>query len=421
MQTELPLKQSSPSLLKMAWTGSRRGLKSAWLVALVVLVLYALWLFSFFEMGGEARDFILPGRNFLQQSQISSLIKLDPTYTRYQSNNTGYDGQFCYYLALDPRNARFYMDDPAYRYTRILYPMAARLLAFGQADLIPFTLIIVNWLALAGGTLAVAAWLKRKGLSPWLALVYGLYPGFIISLQRDLTEILAYSLIAVAVYFFDFGGRWRILWAGLGFALAVLARESVAIFPFFYALSLLFEGEPKITWQVRVRSNWLKALLLLVLAISPMVLYKIGLALWLKSFSLGAGSSLELIPFQGIIKNFPWENEKMEQIRSIIIPALICFVAALVALWKGVWRAEVGNLLVNIQLFIIMLPASSYVEMAASARIGAGVVLAALYCLPYLFTNNRSWFWASTVLWLSLVPFWLIIPTVTNLWLFFTR
>jgi hypothetical protein len=48
-------------------------------------------------------------------------------------------------------------DVPAYRYQRILYPVAARALALGNADLVPWTLIIVNVIALMAGV-----WLPRS-------------------------------------------------------------------------------------------------------------------------------------------------------------------------------------------------------------------------------------------------------------------
>ena len=50
----------------------------------------------------------------VQRSQASQVIKLDPTY-KYPPNHegpngTGFDGQLYYYIALDPANARYYID-----------------------------------------------------------------------------------------------------------------------------------------------------------------------------------------------------------------------------------------------------------------------------------------------------------------------
>ena len=103
---------------------------------------------------------IFIGTHFINQSQASQVIRLDPSY--HHVSEIGYDGQFFYYLALDPINARWYMDVSTYRYTRILYPMLARVLALGRPDLIPVTLFLINWLAIAGGSFRSAT-LGRSG------------------------------------------------------------------------------------------------------------------------------------------------------------------------------------------------------------------------------------------------------------------
>ncbi|HEV2457094.1 MAG TPA: hypothetical protein VGS80_01925, partial [Ktedonobacterales bacterium] len=220
--------------------GTVRLRRSALAVATLVLLIYGVWVATYLLQGYDARDFTATSLYFLNKSHASTVIRYDPTYHNYiPANKLGYDGQFDYFIALDPVNARYYIDVPAYRYGRILYPMTARLLALGQPGLVPYTLLAVNLLAAAGGTLALAAWLKRKRLSPWLALLFGLYPGLFIAFQRDLNEPLAYALAALGVYLFDFGGRRRVLWAGIAFGLAALARESTLIFPLVYGLALL--------------------------------------------------------------------------------------------------------------------------------------------------------------------------------------
>ena len=69
---------------------------------------------------------------------------------------TGYDGQFFYYMALDPQGAAPYMDLPGYRYQRIAYPMLARLIVLGRSSLIPDALLAVNLFAVVAGSAALA-------------------------------------------------------------------------------------------------------------------------------------------------------------------------------------------------------------------------------------------------------------------------
>src|SRR5262249_43565866 len=90
------------------------------------LALYAAWIFAWLATGGHnISDFIYIGDQLLTQSHASDVIRPYPGY--HYVHGIGYDGQLYYYLALDPANARFYLDTgftpPDYRYTRIVYPM----------------------------------------------------------------------------------------------------------------------------------------------------------------------------------------------------------------------------------------------------------------------------------------------------------
>ena len=63
---------------------------------------------------------------------------------RVQNNSLGYDGQFVYQIGRDPLNGWRYVDVPAYRYQRILYPILARVLSLGNSTVLPWTLILIN-------------------------------------------------------------------------------------------------------------------------------------------------------------------------------------------------------------------------------------------------------------------------------------
>jgi hypothetical protein len=398
------LVERSPVTPQPGFSSWSKFARSEWAVALLVLAVYGLFLLRFLGFGGDPRDFIVIGSKFIHRAGPSVVIKPDPGY-RYSPD--GYDGQFAYFIALDPVNARYYIDDPAYRYTRILYPITARLLTWGQPDLIPYTLIALNWLSIGGGVLALAAWLRRKGCSAWFALVYGLYPGLYISLQRDLNEPMAYALVALAMYLFDFGGRRRIAWAGLSFALAALARESAVLFALIYAMTLLFAPAGNTNRPGKLTAHWRKGVSFLGIALGPFLLYKLFLLLWLKSLGVPSDLSPELVPFRGILSLWPWQTNQIAAVICIILPALICAGIGLWALWKRTRTVEVWALLLNIQLFVVMLAPPPYVEIFGSERITIGVVLAACFCLPSfdrLTGKRRWWFWSSGLLWQALLP-----------------
>ena len=382
--------------------------QSAAVVATVVLLVHALWIAAYFAAGHEIRDFIKIGSIDVQRSHASQVIKFDPTY-RYPPNHDapngiGFDGQLYYYIALDPANARYYIDsgEVGLRYERILYPLTARILALGQPGLVPYAMLLINLVAVALGTLAVAAWLRRKGVSPWFAAIFGFYPGLLISLQRDLTEPLAYALVALAIYLFDFGGRRRFLWAGLVFALAALTRETTVVFPVVYALRFL--------------PNWRRTTLFAGLALLPLAAYELYLWRWLGI--IGTQSGPGAIPFMGLISN-DWKLVRQgPEIVGIILPAGICALLAIRGLAKGIRRVEIAVLLANIAALVLFLPDSAWDAYTTSGRVSVGVVLAAIYCIPYLPAlrlKNSLVPWVVAAAWMSIFPAALFYGFATDL------
>ncbi len=388
---------------------------SPWMVAALVLAVYTLGVGGYLALGHSPLAFVRIGRTFVTRSHASSVIVYDPR-TVYPADSVGNDGQWSYYLALDPANARYYMDFPSYRYTRIFYPMLARLLALGQPGVIPYMLILINLLALAGGTWAIAAWLARKGYPAWLALLYGFYPGLFLVLQRDMTEGLAYGLVALAVYLYDFGGRRRILWAGCAFALAGLTREVALVFPVLYGLAALLRGAGDL-WA-RLRAGWRSAAALLALALLPFALYKLFLLAWLGQTGVRPDLIPSPVPLSGLFALWPWNTQQVVVVPASVLPALICLAAGLWALWRRQWGVEVWSLLANVALLVLYLAPVTIYLYAGTGRIATGVVLATLLCLPAVDRatgRNRVWLAAAATLWFLGVPLGLAIARLLRL------
>jgi hypothetical protein len=361
------------------------------------------------------------GHRYVFVAHQAPLFKPDPGYS-YAVRSNGYDGQFAYYIALDPIRARFHVDQPNYRYARILYPMLARILSFGYAPFIPYMLIVINWLAISGGTLALCMWLWRRGYSPWLSLVYGLSPGLFICLHMDLVEPLAYGLVALAMYLLSYGGRHRVALAAVAFAFAVLARESTAVFPAVVALWLLANdrGAPSTVGTMSVSRfarvlgagrglRWANAGLMLGLSFFPFALYREFLGYWLGPASSALPPALypRLIPFSGLFAYWPWNVLRIEVLVAVVVPSLIC---ALLGIWAVRNRSatpEIWLLLANVVLFVLMLNTLTYGNIVSTARVTTGVLLAAVLCVPAydrVTEGNRTWLWASTALWFIAFP-----------------
>jgi hypothetical protein len=355
---------------------------SPWTVAGVVAVAYLAFVIPF-AVGG-VNDFAQIGHRFLTQSTTSTVItpSLD-----YQSE-IGFDGQFYLFLALDPRHAQDYMDMPAYRYSRIGYPILARGMSGGNSVAIPYMMILINVAAVVGGTLAAAIWLRRRRTSPWFALLYGFFPAMIFSVLRDLGEPLAFGLAAWAMVVFD-PRSWRRLLASAGIlAYALLTRETVALIPAIMFLSLLFGGASVSGWASRVRQNVARAAVFAAVAFAPMFAWRYAVSLWISGASGISGDSHEgatrdIVPLHGIIGLWPWTKEELLVLVAVVVPGVLALLLALGALLTK-RSAELALLVLSVAVFILFIPTWMEIDYGSAGRAAIGVMLPLVLAVPLL-------------------------------------
>ena len=150
---------------------------------------------------------------------------------------SGYDGQFYYRLALAPWNfhhqfSGIVMDLPV-RFQRIGYPAVVWASSLGHRSAVPLMMVIVNVLALGALGLACGRWAQQLGRHALWGLLPATYFGFVYTLSRDLTELLAAALLVgglVALRNKNFA------LAALSLSAAVLTRETALIFVASYAV-----------------------------------------------------------------------------------------------------------------------------------------------------------------------------------------
>ena len=366
----------------------------------MVLAVHVVWVAAFFATGHEVRDLIRLGPEHVSRSDASDVIRFDPTYD-YPDNpdperqGEGYDGQFSYFLAVDPAKAEHYMDVPPYRYKRPLYPMTARLLGLGEPATIEWTLLLVNLAAMFLGTAAMAAWLSRQGLHHAWALGYGLTPGLLVSTQRDLTEPLGHALLAAALLALAALPR-RSGWLGAGvlLGLAGLARQTTLLFAPFFALALV----------VQDRRAWPRAGALVALAAAPYLAW----SAWVDANIAERGRVSDQfvgVPFSGFF-NREFEIERSGvSLLTVGVPALILVVVAAVlirrraALWAGLALAA------NACVFVLFNSSSN--AYTARGRAAVGVAFAAVMCLPWLLHEGprvRRALLTAAALWYPILP-----------------
>lgn len=395
----------------------RGALRSPWAVGFVVLLIYGLSLTAFFASGRDARDFIHMYRTPFSWGHSSSVIKIDPHY-RYPPALRAYDGQWYYFIAVDPLNAKDYVDDPLYRYTKILYPMTARALALGRANLIPYTMILVNWLSIVAGTVMLALWLRRRQVSPWFALGYSFYLGTSFAYARDTVEPLSYALILAAIYAYDYARHRPVLISAVLFALAILARDKAVLFAGVWGLALLWPGRPFSLRRVVPRLP--RAVMFFTVAGLPMLGYKAFLYLWMRhSTAHGLASSLASDGVQTHIQALPftslWEAlhvgvSVLLQGPSVYLPAAILVVMLAWALRRGIWNRELAMLVVTLLPIATLARVYFVLDYYGIVRVSIDLVIAALLCAPTFsaLTTRRWWLAGCMAGWCCFSAYFLI-------------
>lgn len=280
-----------------------------------------------------------------------------------QTWGIGYDGQQAFAIALNPLDAAAALDRPAYRYMRIVYPLAARALAFGTADLIPWSMLVLN-LVVVGVTAWLLADLIGMRAGPiWAALILLFSFNYWIGVRLDLNEPLAFCLAIGGLWLYQ---RDKLLLSVAAFALAGLTKEVTLAFPI--ALSVY-----EIT-----RRNFRIAVILLGGSLIPYLIWSATVTSWQGaspfSYSLAKPT---LVPFAGL-----GNVQGFETLLLIVLwavgPAII---AMIVALWHTArarpdWPSLTVWLLLANVLVIAMLPADSWVDPLAVLRLGIGVLVA---------------------------------------------
>ncbi len=174
--------------------------------------------------GGEVNRFILVGDLFADPDRV-------PAQITALEDSTGYDGQYFYRLSLSPLSTErevhgIRFDEPPFRHQRIGYPAFVWLASGGQATAVPWAMIAVNIVGLGLIALLGAVLARDAGRSPWWGLLVAGFPGFLITLGRGLSEIVACAALLGAVVAIS-----RRSWvpATLLLTVAALTRESTLI------------------------------------------------------------------------------------------------------------------------------------------------------------------------------------------------
>lgn len=324
-----------------------------------------------------------------------AFVRLGTRYGQGDPNGAiGYDGQFAYQMALRPLGATPYLDIPPYRYQRILYPLTARLVAFGLPPLIPWALLGLNLAALAVGTFTMSQLLMLHKLNPWYALPVGLFAGQLVSLRLDLNEPFALTFALLAVYAFE---KDRSRWGALFLGLSMLSKETSIAFVGGYLLYFFLKQQ----WRTLIETG--------LISLGPFAL--VQWVIWLNFGEIGLRSgghgatSFSWIPFGGMLA-FGFDNPQTLVVALLILGPLILLpcLALAVNLVRFFRQGNLSPMALVLALHILMLatlPFSTYVDFPGVLRLTSGLVVTTVaYAASVQSTKILNY----TLLWLASIP-----------------
>lgn len=169
------------------------------------------------------------------------------------ANESGWDGQFYYYMANDvlaQHDSAQHIDAPAYRYQRIGLSLYANIVSkiFGQNWVSPATYFFSYFFLIICATFAGTRLFIKVGSHPAPVLLWALSVGTQITLFNALPDAAADSFLILALTALFFG---RVKLSVLPFIFSALSREAYVLFPLFI---LLFYGV-RILQEDKVRNN----------------------------------------------------------------------------------------------------------------------------------------------------------------------
>lgn len=364
-------------------------------VALVYYAVYLGWVLS--SHWNDATAFALIGTMFADRrgsvAEIVREIGFGPPYYRF-----GYDGQFYYYIALDPFHAWQLLDNVG-RYQRILYPVFVRCLSFGILPLIPYLMVAVNLAFVAVGTESLARLLKLHQLNPWYSIGYAFHIGTLVCLRRDLAEPIMCAFVLAAIYLIETRGVTPL--ASLLLSLGLFTKEPAILFVVPYLLWCLIAAG-----QGKTKAATLAALTILPYSLFQLFLfYRFGSLPFLQ---VGNPQTATYIPFYGMAK-FP--RPFLEQVSVTIllaIPALGALALSLNSVIKKRYHPLVLALLLN-GLSLVFMPPDVFSEVFGYARVSLAPAVAWIVYAA-IFRNKRML--AYSILWT--IPFQLMhLPWLT--------
>jgi hypothetical protein len=315
-----------------------------------------------------------------------------------QGGEIGYDSLFFYYIARDGANAVSRLDTPSFRLMRIFYPVLARLVSFGRPGLLAWALIGINLIAYAVCTGLIAYLVVIWGASPWYSLTYMAWIGGLIVLFMDLSELLcmAFALAALVAYLHRRIGLTIAL-----FVLSALTKEIGLVLAGGVALHAAL-GEGK----------WGQGFAIGGIPFAVLLGWVIVLYFWLGETPMQHTGSALLPPLVGYVMVISYSLIKgtprliVESGVWLALPAVLFTAAALIRVVKTREVSLTTALVLSGAMWVLIMPALTWVHAIAAWRVGIPLVATGLF---YLAENHRRLLPYAAAIW---SPVALLLPSI---------
>jgi hypothetical protein len=232
------------------------------------------------------------------------------------ADGLAHDGKYFFAQAndpwyLDPERHAAVLDAPLYRAQRMLYPTIAGGFGLFPPEVILWSTIVINVLAMAIGTVLAARLALIWGYSPWLGIWVPLNIGLLLELNLGNAGVLAYTLCLAALLALEAKQTWL---TALLFAAAALTREVMILFP----VGLL------ILWMIqRRRPPWR----LVLVPAAAMGIWHVYLRVRLSGIDgsgVGAGTKPLAPPFVDLIQGIRyWMRDPTHLAINLLILAMV--------------------------------------------------------------------------------------------------
>ena len=320
----------------------------------------------------------------LSVNHIEKFQRSLPSGLIVETNRDGYDGQYYYMIASDLRYQHITV--APYRYQRIIYPLLAFILAGGQTILLPWTLLVINFIAMVLIAYLLIAILKLNKASTGLSLLFVFNVAFVISIVRDLPDPLLFLFLLSAIYYWE---HKKFKLSCFFFAVALLTKEAALL------VYLPFLG------HLCFKRDWAKVS---VYAWAAMIFFIWQLILFTKfgSWAFVEGVGNLGWPFWGVIQYFAWirfpKNLEQGYLYYSVLPVFIfIFIQGLVMIR---FRNRPLTLYAFILMFQLLFLVSLNLDLYAQLIDGLGRYAEPLFLFSLLYAMEQKtpYPWALTAL-----------------------